>query len=489
MKDYKNALKKRLLPSLLLLVLGIVGSIVLYRTVLGQGDELWRLAVLLIAGGGTALGGVALLFLGWSGLLGAYGLMLVITLPQVLPKPYRGVSAILLVAAVLGIPPLLRWKNNHAGKKNDDGDEALPEKREYRIPKSSQGVFVFLPLSGHRYQIFRTGGRLLLYRCGGELTGIDPEKIQTAGTLRPLGKGDLELPADETMSVRVAEMSADNIYGAEKFILRSGRRRFRMFADGDTSEEDLKEFFRPYMREDRRAERRAAVPQTAPDKKRVRLLRRVFLILSIVTGVIDLPWLFLPVPYAPFAALALLPTLVCLVLACMFPNDVTISDTKKSQTKKASCLLLLTLSAIVPGIRALKDFNILDWKTTLIYSAVLLAVLLAVLMVFTKEWRTRFSALVLALLFFAIYSYSAVTELNYLTDVRQPQEVPAVVQEMNISTSSKGGDTYYVTFRTEDGKTIKLTVGEEYYAAARVGDEASVYFCEGGLGIPYAFAD
>ena len=488
MKDYKSALKKRLLPSLLLLALGIVGSIVMYRVFHTQGDELWRLAVLLIAGVGTALGGVALLFLGWPGLLGAYGLMLVITLPRVLPKPYRGVSAILLLAAVLGVPPLLQWKNNRAGKKKDDGDEALPEKREYRIPKSSQGVFVFLPLSGHRYQIFRTGGRLLLYRCGGELTGIDPEKIQTAGTLRPLGKGDLELPADETMSVRVAEMSADNIYGAEKFILRSGRRRFRMFADGNTSEEDLKEFFRPYIREDRRSERRAAVPQTAPDKKRVRLLRRVFLILSIVTGVIDLPWLFLPVPYTPFAVLALLPTLACLVLMCVFPNDVTIVDTKKSETEKASCVILLGLSAIVPGIRALKDFNILDWKTTLIYSAVLLVVLIAALMIFTKEWRTRLSALTVVI-FLAFYSYSAVAEVNYLTDIRQPQEVPAVVQEMNISTSSKGGDTYYITFRTEDGKTIKLTVGEEYYTATHVGDEASVYFCEGGLGIPYAFAD
>ena len=99
MKDYKSALKKRLLPSLLLLVLGIVGSIVMYRTVLGQGDELWRLAILLIAGVGTALGGVALLFLGWPGLLGAYGLMLVITLPRVLPT----LSALLHNMSTLGI--------------------------------------------------------------------------------------------------------------------------------------------------------------------------------------------------------------------------------------------------------------------------------------------------------------------------------------------------------------------------------------------------
>ena len=88
-------------------------------------------------------------------------------------------------------------------------------------------------------------------------------------------------------------------------------------------------------------------------------------------------------------------------------------------------------------------------------------------------------------LFFCV---GAVGQVNYLLDFSQPVQTAAVIEEMHISTSSKGPDSYYLNVVTEDGKHMELQVDKEKYESLAVGEAVTVSISNGALGIPYADA-
>lgn len=234
---------------------------------------------------------------------------------------------------------------------------------------------------------------------------------------------------------------------------------------------------------EKRPAQKAATP--APDEKRVALLRRVRTVLAIATCLIDLPLLYLNVPYRLFAALSLLPPLVCIALYCIFPYDITLL--RDEAHRRASYFILLLPACIAPTLGAFY-LDMFRWQPLLLAYCICAALLFAALLLFTKEWRTRKRAAFLMLLAVLCYSFAAVAELNYLADTSVPVEHSAIVQEQYLNENWSARDHYRLNVRTEDGTLIPLAVSEAYYTEVSTGDKITVLIYPGALGIPYAEA-
>lgn len=212
--------------------------------------------------------------------------------------------------------------------------------------------------------------------------------------------------------------------------------------------------------------------------------------LFVALGAIDLPWLFLDVPYKLFSVLSLLPFLAVLLIIGLFPEDVTLDDRKYSKAGgRVDLITPLTLSGIAPALRTIMDFNFLTWKPLLIQAGILLALIGIVLFLFSWELRQRFWYFLCVLLLCAMFSLGAIGQLNYLLDTSVSQQQSATITDMHISTGSKSPDRYILTLVTLSGTEMELQTSKEHYNELSVGDTVTVYIRQGGLGIPYAIAD
>lgn len=488
MKKFMQTPFGKRLPVALVMLAAAVGLGFLLNGFVGPESAMWQRGVFCIAAFGTGLAAFFFFLVGWPGLPGGYGLVLLIFLPKALPEPWNRYFSIVYLALLFLVPPVLKKLKKARTDGSGEAEETEEEKDETELPTSGDMLLVHFFGSDRNYQLIRAPGELRAYRVGGEFRGFDEALLQDPKKpLRPLGKKDLSFPLDETFSVSFQERYNTQWDRDEVVVtLRSGRRKHRMNALG--SDEQVRAFFTQCTAN--RTEQRSRLPKepdVAPDPKRVALLRKVNVGLAIFTGLVDLPWLFLQVPYRLFAALALLPTLIAAALCCVFPNDTTLAETKKAERTRASFLSVLLLSAIVPTLRTLLDFNFLSWKPLLLISLGVFAVLMLALLALTKEWRAHKSLILAFILILAYYALGFTGQMNYLLDRSEPTEQTAVVEKMNISTSSKSPDSYYLTVRLPNGATEKLEVGEKLYEQTELGDTVTVETYSGGLGVPYAF--
>lgn len=498
MKKFMQTQFGKRLPAALIMFAASVGLGFLLKGFVGPETAMWQRGVFCVACLGTGLGSLLFFLSGRKGLLGSYGfvlaLFLIKALPDALPEPWNRYAFLALLVLLIGGSVLLQRREKKRAQAEEsevlaeEEEAAAEEEEEENALHSDDTLLVHFFGSDRNYQLIRTPGELRAYRVGGELRGIDEALVQdTKKPLRSVGKKDLVFPLDETFSVSMQERY-NNLWDQNEVVvtLRSGRHKHRMNAyDAD---EQVRAFFAQCTTN--RTERKSRVPKepdTAPNSKRVALLRKVNIGLAVFTGLVDLPWLFLQVPYRLFAVPALLPALIVLALCCIFPNDTTLAETKKAERTRASFLVVLLLSAIVPTLRTLLDFNFLSWKPLLLISLAVFAVLLSVVLALTKEWHAHKSIIFVFVMILAYYSLGFSGQMNYLLDRSQPTEQAAVVEEMKITTSSNSPDSYYLTVRLGNGTTEKLEVGEKLYKQTALGDTVTVETYSGGLGVPYAF--
>ena len=486
-KFFRTRFGKRVLVGLILLLAAVLCGFAL-RGFVGPETELWQRGVFCVAALGTGLAGFLYVFGDWPGLLCGYAVVLSSFLPKALPERWKGLAAIGYFAVLGCLVMFVRLR----GKRKAESDEAPGEETD---EESEEGEFlpngpviVHFYGSDRNYQLIRTPGELRAYRVGGELRGVelsllqDPEK-----PLRPLGKRDLSFPLDGTFRLTL-ETKRNNKTDEEELVvtLCSGSKRHRMNAL--TPEPEFRALLeRCTANRTEKPSRIPKDPRKTPNAARVHTLRGVSIALSSLALVIGLPWLFLDVPYRLFAGLILLLSPAVLVVCCLFPDDTTLRETKRDERERASFLMPLALSAFIPGLRSLMDFNILNWPRLLIFTGVLFVVLTAVFLLRTTEWRARKVVLInlILLLFFAL---GAMTEVNYIFDSSEPVVREAVVEDRHVSSGSKSPDTYTLKVRMPDGGMLELNVDEAYYNTTEVGSSVSVYTYSGALGVPYAFA-
>ena len=212
--------------------------------------------------------------------------------------------------------------------------------------------------------------------------------------------------------------------------------------------------------------------------------------LLVALGAIDLPWLFLDVPYKLFSVLSLLPFPAVLALICLFPEDVTLDDRKGRKTDgRVDLITPLIFSGLAPALRTTMDFNFLTWKPLLIQSGLLLVLIGIALFLCSRELRQRLWYFLCVLLLCYTFSLGAIGQLNYLLDTSVPQQQASTITDMRISTGSKSPDRYILTLVTLSGTEMELQTSKEHYNELSVGDNVTVYIHQGGLGIPYAITD
>lgn len=488
MKKFMQTPFGKRLPVALVMLAAAVGLGFLLNGFVGPESAMWQRGVFCIAAFGTGLAAFFFFLIGWPGLPGGYGLVLLIFLPKALPEPWNRYFSIVYLALLFLVPQVLKKVKKARTDESGEAEEAEEEEDETELPSSGDMLLVHFLISDRNYQLIRVPGELRAYRVGGEFRGFDEALLQDPKKpLRPLGKKDLSFPLDETFSVSFQERY-NNKWDRDEVVvtLCSGRRKHRMNALG--SDEQVRAFFTQCTAN--RAEQRSRLPKepdVAPDPKRVALLRKVSTALLVATLLIDLPWLFLRVPYQLFAVLALLAPLCTFALYCIFPNDTTLAETKRAERTRAPLVLPLMLGSVLPVMRVLKDFVFLRWGEVFLAAGIALAVLLAATLVLTKEWRRQKAVLVGLIFPFLFYGVSFVGEVNYLLDTDGLEERIAVVEDMRISSGKTKSN--YLTVVLPDGTSFDLSVDKKRYESTEIGDEVTVYVSDGALGIPYALDD
>lgn len=488
MKKFMQTPFGKRLPVALVMLAAAVGLGFLLNGFVGPESAMWQRGVFCIAAFGTGLAAFFFFLIGWPGLPGGYGLVLLIFLPKALPEPWNRYFSIIYLALLFLVPQVLKKVKKARTDESGEVEETEEEEDETELPSSGDMLLVHFLISDRNYQLIRVPGELRAYRVGGEFRGFDEALLQDPKKpLRPLGKKDLSFPLDETFSVSFQERY-NNKWDRDEVVvtLRSGRRKHRMNALG--SDEQVRAFFTQCTAN--RTEQRSRLPKepdVAPDPKRVALLRKVSTALLVATLLIDLPWLFLRVPYQLFAVLALLAPLCTFALYCIFPNDTTLAETKRAERTRAPLVLPLMLGSVLPVMRVLKDFVFLHWGEVFLAAGIALAVLLAATLVLTKEWRRQKAVLVGLIFPFLFYGVSFVGEVNYLLDTDGLEERIAVVEDMRISSGKTKSN--YLTVVLPDGTSFDLSVDKKRYESTEIGDEVTVYVSDGALGIPYALDD
>jgi hypothetical protein len=139
------------------------------------------------------------------------------------------------------------------------------------------------------------------------------------------------------------------------------------------------------------------------------------------------------------------------------------------------------------ALRAVADFNILDWNKFWIPFACTALLLYSLTLMAASSIRRRVGTAIGLILFCAVYGYGAVVCLNGILDMSSPTVYKAQVIEKRISS---GRHVFYYLKLSQWGprKEIKeVDVGKSVYEKREFGDIVRVIVKEGRLGIPWFY--
>ena len=345
--------------------------------------------------------------------------------------------------------------------------------------KSQDVLLVHGLIGGNYYQLIRTTGEIRAYFLGGELTGVKEELMQDPNKPpRAPGKKDLSIQIDSIQSVEIKEYPENSAY-EYALIIKAGRKyRFCPITNGEI--EKYAAFFKPWIKKNN------GVKKSDLNKKRLEMVRKIHTGYCAYILLVSLCWLFLEVPYKLFSALTMigLPGLLALYVA--LPDYYTIFEKTRS-TPNISITLPAFGASIAVSLRTLMDFNILQWGRLLAMCGIAFVVCMVVLMLLTKEWKYKKTALLYFAFILIFYLPGALGQINCAFDAHIPQVSAAEVTELSVSTSSKGPDRYNVDVLLEDGTDLSLETNQEHYETLSVGDDVEVLFLDGVLGVSHGY--
>ena len=171
----------------------------------------------------------------------------------------------------------------------------------------------------------------------------------------------------------------------------------------------------------------------------------------------------------------------CLALYCIFPKNAVLVGVTEEQ---ANCLTTMGVAIILPLIRGLSEFHVLQWTPLVMLSVLSAAILSAVVLPLTKEWREKTAPLLTLLFILVLYSAAAILQINYLAERGVPPQQTAVVLDQRCEQSGKT-TKYYLTLKTEAGKRVQIRVDSDQYRDTNVGDPLDISLHDGALWIPF----
>lgn len=105
--------------GLLLIAVAVILGILMHENFTGPDSLMIHRLIFIVCVIGLGLGGLAFIFFSWPGLLMSLGFVLVLALPQALPDPWNRYFAFLYMASLLGLPPLIKWRQNKKTAKKE----------------------------------------------------------------------------------------------------------------------------------------------------------------------------------------------------------------------------------------------------------------------------------------------------------------------------------------------------------------------------------
>ena len=231
-------------------------------------------------------------------------------------------------------------------------------------------------------------------------------------------------------------------------------------------------------------------PDTRPDPARVKRLRPLAVVLTVLPWLCFAAWRLLDLPYRPMAALQVLLALFPLALTIALPRECSINealrmrsnDSEKARPGTVDMTYPILLSLAPLMIASLRDFNVRGWIPQLIEGAVLGAILTMLMTRRSKGIRKIWLARVLLTIVFMMFCDGLLLETNFLLDRREPMAEQMQIADMH---ATSGRFPRYTLAFEKDGKTLSLDVESRLYDSVQPGDTVYVVTNRGALGIAY----
>ena len=456
----KKSTKIRIAVCVVVLAAVIALAIAFDGILTGAHTQMWQRALYIIGIVGTGLGALLSMFMGWKGYLYSYASLAFIMIPYFLPKPWNGI----FVAAAFGA--YFIWlavdKNRKLKAASEDAEE--PEETEELTEEELSLQEKLRPLTlvtnvwtSKRYQLVCGDKSLIAYYVGSDFKGIDENLIQYDGDFRQPDKKDIVIPVESIRSISIRELP--NIIREQAVIKTAGRKyRFSLMATDENSSltgilKDIapgKVTVTPLKAKEPEEPEKEAVQ---PDMARIRVFRVLKICFGVYLGLVNLPWMFIDVPYRLFSVLSIIAMPVLLAAYLCFPGELPLLEDKECKGK-VSIMSLMVFSAVLPALRSLIDFNFTSYGRLLLLTGIVFAVLLVIGLVCSRELRRRKSVLIMMILFLAFYSFGAVSQVNFDFDNSAPTAQQAVMVDKHISRSRRGPDSYYIELRLSGGREM-----------------------------------
>jgi hypothetical protein len=182
--------------------------------------------------------------------------------------------------------------------------------------------------------------------------------------------------------------------------------------------------------------------------------------------------------------LAILP-LVAMLFAIRFRGLVTL-DAKRYSAYPSVVVAFLTAPLIL-AIRAVADWNILEWDKFWVPFALLSLGLLSAVYWLIPDLTKKFGKAMIFVLFCAAYGYGTTVTVNgILATSNYRRYHPKIIEKCSVINR---GVTYYITLSPwgPKKKDVEVRVRRWVYNKYSIGDAATVYVRDGKFGIPFYF--
>ncbi|QVK17668.1 hypothetical protein KHQ81_12560 [Mycoplasmatota bacterium] len=443
-----------------------------------------------------------------------FGMVTFMVLVKELPRFWSGVLIVLCAIVFMGIPVVKEYlydreKNSKfpknkkiakAIKEQEELDEVLQDINEEflsSIDYSNQSLLL-QSSSGKFYQCIKGYNEFYFIHVGSELIGIDFDLLKTDFSDEKKyisNKKDYIIKKNDISSIKykvdkVKNLSYDNSGSIIIYHDYKKKKKFKLLEI--ISKKSVKAFFQG-INIDIKSKEQVNTPVIKKGKhnqKSISNLKLIFIILTFISILVSAIFLFLPFSYKILSILCMLVFISSFVLYVMYNDIISIEDDSNHKTftkDKINIIFVLMFPCISLGLRSLLDFDLMSYKTFLVFSILIFSIILLVFFIFTNEYKNKKSAIFVIIFAALFFSPSVVVQTNYIFDSSESKIIQTEIIDKRVSESSKSPDKYLIKVIVSNGKTIELDISEEYYNSLTIGDVVDVGEKEGFLKIGYVY--
>ncbi|MDF2544766.1 MAG: hypothetical protein K0S47_4484 [Herbinix sp.] len=508
----KNTIRKQVLLG----IIGLLISIGAFLIVITQLSNKWLLYFSLALVTGLCIGCLLYIFGGrdlfFTGLKLGFGFIVFQITINELPYPYNGIFIVLCILSFLGFPIVRDYlydkernattpKSKRIRKKIKDLEEMEKEFEHdlsiiYKNIRYGEKSLLVQNKMGNFYQIIKGDNKYYFVYLGNELSGVDADLLITDFMDENTfcnQKKDYNLTKEEIILISYKIGISNKGDYSILIKTRTGNKRFTLL---DTiTRIELTHYFSGIQLNGKQIDpisnTTAAVSKS--NKKvnpaniaKLKITLFILIIGSILVGAI---FLFLGFPYKLLSILCIIIPAITYGIYIKYNGVLTLED-KHDYSLFQNTNIDITLPLFIPSmamaLRSVLDFNILSFDYFFLWSFVLAIMIIAILFLFTSEYKRKTGVIGLFLLFVLFYAPSTVIQINYLFNTKVPHETVSTIYDMSLSEGSRSPDEYIVTVQLSDGRRVDLNISKEYYYRIRLGDTVVILETVGFLKLPYA---